>query len=74
MPAPVLRGPRISYVDVLRGNFAAEELAGKTVIVGTTAAELGDSLPVPVYRAMAGPAIQALAFESVRQGRAIHDK
>ncbi len=63
--------PRISYVDVLRGNFAAGQLAGKTVIVGTTAAELGDTLPVPVYRSMAGPAIQALAFESVRQGRAI---
>ncbi len=63
--------PRISYVDVLRGNFEAGQLAGKTVIVGTTAAELGDALPVPIHRSMAGPAIQALAFESVRQGRAI---
>ena len=63
--------PRVSYVDVLRGEVAPEVLAGKAVIVGTTAAELGDALPAPVYRSMSGPALQAMAFESLRQGRDI---
>ena len=63
--------PRVSYVDVLRGAVPPEVLAGKAVIVGTTAAELGDSLPTPVYRSMSGPALQAMAFESLRQGRDI---
>jgi PAS domain S-box-containing protein len=63
--------PRISFVDVIRGNFDPAQIAGKAVIVGTTAAELGDILPVPVYRSMAGVTLQALAFESVRQGRSL---
>lgn len=63
--------PRISFVDVIRGNFDPAQVAGKAVIVGTTAAELGDILPVPVYRSMAGVTVQALAFESVRQGRSL---
>ena len=63
--------PRVSFVDVMRGRYAHEQLAGKSVIVGTTAAELGDTLPVPLHRSMAGPAVQALAYESLRQGRDI---
>jgi PAS domain S-box-containing protein len=63
--------PRISYADVIRGDFDPAKIDGKAVIVGTTAAELGDILPVPVYRSMAGVTLQALAFESVRQGRSL---
>ncbi len=63
--------PRLSYVDVLRGQIDLEFLRGKSVIVGTTAAELGDVLPVPLYRSMAGATIQAMAFESARLGREI---
>ena len=63
--------PRISFVDIIRGNFDPVQVAGKAVIVGTTAAELGDILPVPVHRSMAGVTLQALAFESVRQGRSL---
>ncbi len=63
--------PRLSYVDLLRGSVASGQLAGKRVIVGSGAAELGDQLAVPIYRSLTGPVLQALAYESLVQGRAI---
>lgn len=38
---------RVSYVDVLRGLVPAERLAGKYVLVGATAAGMGDAYPTP---------------------------
>ncbi|HVT51577.1 MAG TPA: CHASE2 domain-containing protein [Dongiaceae bacterium] len=63
---------RLSYVDVLTGRFDPKSVAGKTVLVGATAVELGDRYPVPVHGYLAGVEIQALAFESLVLGRAIH--
>jgi signal transduction histidine kinase/CHASE2 domain-containing sensor protein len=63
--------PGLSYVDVLEGRFDPTVVAGKKVIVGATAVELGDQFAVPVRRAMAGPLLQALAYESLRQNRAL---
>ncbi len=63
--------PRLSYVDVLHGTVAADRLSGKRVIVGSGAAELGDQLAVPIHRSLPGPILQALAYESLVQGRAI---
>jgi PAS domain S-box-containing protein len=62
----------LSYVDVLQGNFDPTAVAGKNVIVGATAVELGDRLAVPLYHTMAGPLLQALAYESLSQGRTLH--
>ncbi len=62
---------RISFVDVLRGNFDTAAVAGKQVLIGATAVELGDQLAVPVHRVAAGPLIQALAYESLALGRAM---
>jgi len=61
--------PQLSYADILRGNFDRSRIAGKIVIVGATASELGDSKPVPVRQDMPGPLIQAIAAESLLQGR-----
>ncbi|MGH8196964.1 MAG: EAL domain-containing protein [Steroidobacteraceae bacterium] len=58
----------ISYVDLLDGRVPPAALAGKTVFVGATAVELGDMVPVPLYRSLPGVVVQALAFESVRAG------
>ena len=46
----------------------------KTVIIGATAAELGDQVPVPVHGALPGPLVHALAFESLVQGRDVHGR
>ena len=62
---------RLSYVEVLRGSFEDDLIAGKKVIVGSTAAELGDQFAVPVHHAQPGPILHALAYESLVQGRAI---
>jgi len=83
-PAAVAHGPfeidfgikprdleRVSYVDVLRGAARPGLFAGRKVIVGASAAELGDLHAVPSHTMLSGPAIQALAFESLIQGRAL---
>ncbi|MFB6451783.1 EAL domain-containing protein [Bradyrhizobium tunisiense] len=62
--------PIVSYVDVLRGDTAAlDKVRDKKIIVGATALELGDRFSVPNGRIVSGPVLQALATESILQGR-----
>jgi|UPI0003A938E1 diguanylate cyclase (GGDEF)-like protein/PAS domain S-box-containing protein len=64
--------PRVSYVDVLRGDAAAlAKLKDKRVIVGSTAVELGDHYSVPNGRVLPGAVLQALAAESILQNRTL---
>ena len=58
----------ISYSDVLAKRIPAVHFADKLVFVGATAIELGDMVPVPVYRSLPGVTVQALALESMRLG------
>jgi signal transduction histidine kinase len=62
---------RLSFADVLNDDFDAAAVAGKRVIVGATAIELGDRVPVPVYGVIAGVELQALMAESIWQGRTL---
>jgi diguanylate cyclase (GGDEF)-like protein/PAS domain S-box-containing protein len=64
--------PRISYVDVFSGQFDPAIVRGKKVIVGSVAVELGDQFAVPVYKALPGPVVQALAYETLLQDRALY--
>lgn len=57
---------KYSYCDIVEGVIAPD-LRGKTVLVGATAIELGDIVPVPVYRALPGVVVQAIAYESGRR-------
>lgn len=63
--------PHLSFVDVIGGRFSPEDVAGKLIIIGSTAAELGDILAVPRFAALPGPLLHVLAYESVVQGRAL---
>jgi len=64
--------PRVSYVDVLRGDTATlARLRDKKVIVGGTALELGDRFSVPNGRVVSGPMLQTLAAESIMQNRSL---
>ncbi len=63
--------PRLSFADVVDGRFNPESIAGKAVIIGATAIELGDQVAVPIHRVLPGSVVQALATESQLQGRAL---
>nr|WP_246820498.1 EAL domain-containing protein [Bradyrhizobium iriomotense] len=62
--------PRVSYVDVIRGDAATlDKLRDKKIIIGATALELGDRFSVPNGGIVSGPVLQALATESILQNR-----
>jgi EAL domain-containing protein (putative c-di-GMP-specific phosphodiesterase class I)/CHASE2 domain-containing sensor protein/GGDEF domain-containing protein len=65
------RIPRYSFVQVMKGQVPARELRGKRILIGATAVELGDRYAVPRYGVVPGVMVQALAAESLLQGRAI---
>lgn len=58
----------LSYSDVLRGDFDASSLQGKTILIGATASELNDMISVPQYQALAGSVVQALAAQTIING------
>jgi diguanylate cyclase (GGDEF)-like protein/PAS domain S-box-containing protein len=65
--------PRVSFIDVLNGKKATlDQLKDKKVIIGGTALELGDRFSIPNGGIVSGPALQALAAESIIRGRALH--
>lgn len=65
--------PMLSFVDVLQRDPAELHsiLSNKKVIVGATALELGDRVNVPNGRIIPGVMLQALATESILQGRTL---
>lgn len=65
---------RVSYVDVLTGAVPASALSGKYVIIGATAAGLGDIFATAVSghgRAMPGPEVSANVLDALRSGHSI---
>jgi signal transduction histidine kinase len=64
--------PVYSYADIYFGRVDLALLAGKTVLIGASAAELGSRFTVPVYGTVPGTLVHALAYESMTQGRMLH--
>ncbi len=62
--------PVISAVDVLEDRFAPEEVRGRVVLVGATAAEFQDLWPTPLGPNQAGVWIQAVAVRTLAARRA----
>jgi len=65
---------RVSYADVLLGNLPPETFRDKFVLVGATAAGLGDTLPTPVSgfgQTMPGVEIQANILDSLRRNNSV---
>lgn len=60
---------RISYADVFLEEFDPDFFNSKNVIIGSTALELSDQIPVPVYQSIAGPIVQAMAYQSIKMGK-----
>lgn len=61
--------PIYSAVDVLQGRVPPKALAGKRVIVGGTAVELGDRFSLPGTGLLPGVVAQAMAAETLLSGR-----
>ncbi|MDF1483876.1 CHASE2 domain-containing protein [Ramlibacter sp. H39-3-26] len=62
---------RVSYVDVLDGTVPDAALRGRIVLVGATAAGLGDAYPAPVTSQdgiMAGVEISANVLDALQRG------
>jgi EAL domain-containing protein (putative c-di-GMP-specific phosphodiesterase class I)/CHASE2 domain-containing sensor protein len=60
--------PRHSLIDLISGRVPPEAIAGKRIIIGATAIELGDRYAVPRYGVIPGVVIQALAAETLMAG------
>lgn len=65
------RIPRFSFVDVVSGRVPARAIAGKRIVIGATAVELGDRYTIPRFGTVPGVVVQALAADSLLQGRAV---
>ncbi|MFZ2029007.1 MAG: EAL domain-containing protein [Vitreimonas sp.] len=63
--------PHISFEDVVTNHFDRQLVAGRAVLIGSTALELGDEFATPIAPSMPGVYLHALAFESLHQGRAL---
>ncbi len=61
--------PKFSVKALLQGQIAPDALKGKTVVVGSSAVELGDTLAVPVHGLLSGAMVQILGAESLLQKR-----
>ncbi len=65
---------RVSYIDVLSDNQLASSLKDKIILIGVTAAGLGDSLPTPVSglsQPMPGIEINANILQAIMDDRLI---
>ncbi len=61
--------PRHSLVDLIEGRVPPDELAGKRILIGATAIEMGDRYTVPRHGVIPGVVIHALAAETLLTGR-----
>jgi len=60
--------PRHSMVDLIAGRVPPAALAGKRVLIGATAVELGDRYGVPRHGILPGVVAQGLAAETLLAG------
>jgi EAL domain-containing protein (putative c-di-GMP-specific phosphodiesterase class I)/CHASE2 domain-containing sensor protein len=65
--------PRHSFIDLIEGRVPRWALAGKRVVIGSTAVELGDHYAAPGYGLMPGAVIQTLAAETLLAGSERHE-
>jgi signal transduction histidine kinase/CHASE2 domain-containing sensor protein len=62
---------RLSFADVLANKFDRKLVAGRNILIGATALELGDEFAVPVQGIASGVHLHALSYESIVQNRTL---
>lgn len=63
--------PRHSFIDIRDGRFTPSSLAGKDVLIGATAIEMGDRYVAPGHGVLPGVVIHGLAAETLLNGRPV---
>ncbi len=63
--------PVFSVSDLLDGRLTADDIAGRSFLIGAATAELGDHFSVPLHSVIPGVMIHALAAETLLQGAEI---
>jgi adenylate cyclase len=63
--------PYIPYVDVLTGKYPAEKLAGKVVLVGSSATGTYDHYPTPTSGVMPGVEFHANVIDNILRNSAL---
>lgn len=66
------RVPTVSAIDVLSGRVPASAVAGRVVVIGSSAAGVGERVRVGFEDAISGLQFQALAVDTILTGRAPH--
>ncbi len=61
--------PTFSFEDIYSGRFDPSAIAGRDVLIGATAFELGDTFAIPTAPAMPGVFVHAVAYENIVSGR-----
>lgn len=64
--------PTISMSDVLAGHVPLDGFRGKTILVGTASAPLGDMSVAPGFGVVPGVYIHAVGAETLRRGIPLH--
>ncbi|WP_281684427.1 CHASE2 domain-containing protein [Thalassobaculum salexigens] len=64
------RVPTVSALDVLSGGVSGADVAGRIVVIGSSAAGVGDRVRVGFGGAVSGLQFQALAVDTILTGRA----
>ena len=63
--------PIVSFADVMHGRVKPGFFEGRSVLIGATAAQLHDQIPVPRYVSISGALLHVLAYQSLEQGRVL---
>jgi signal transduction histidine kinase/CheY-like chemotaxis protein len=64
---------RLSFEAVHAGRFDRDLVRGRKILIGATALELGDEFATPERGTLPGVYVHALAYESLRAGRALRE-
>nr|WP_321455565.1 EAL domain-containing protein [uncultured Cohaesibacter sp.] len=65
--------PTYSVIDLLEGSIPEGALKNRKVLIGAGAAELRDTMAVPVFGVISGPKLQIIAAENLLQGNAVRN-
>ncbi len=63
--------PVFSVSDLLNGKLSKDDIAGRSILIGAMAAELGDNFAVPLHQVVPGVMVHALAAETLLQDAVI---